>query len=519
MFCLLGSKASVAQTTLFLEDFTSQTLPAGWTNDSAGLPAVDLWLMDNPFQRGISGAGFDNKFVIFDSDMRSVNDNVDENASLTTADINISSATGALYLEMDEQYRELAGPFTDGSSRRIEYSTNSGSTWTTLVYDSMNVGYPDTMDAVHSIYPLPVSGAATLKLRFTWVGSWDWWWAFDNLEVVDYPVACTTPPNPGTASSDISNACVFDFITLTATGADSATGINYQWQVSTDNINWTDLPSATNSVFTFTGQAVASHYRFNVTCSGQTVSSNVIDITQYICYCIPNYNIGCDALTKVQINTLINDSTECNGNVNNYISYPPTGTLTTSLGTGDYYDLTIASGLGTGNHSAGVWFDFNNDGDFQDAGEYFHISDSIPESSADFVTTINVPNNALLGPTRMRVRYIYDDITTATSDCIDESYGETEDYTIEVILGTSVKNNPLQAIKVFPVPAHDRISIQSPIAGAMDITILDQTGRVCKSVYSSTNSIEINTSDLSAGVYFVRFDSEKYTITKKIILN
>ena len=69
---------------LFTEDFTSDALPAGWTNDSLGLPATDLWLFGNPYARTITGAGFDTHFVIFDSDRGGTNDNVDENASLTT---------------------------------------------------------------------------------------------------------------------------------------------------------------------------------------------------------------------------------------------------------------------------------------------------------------------------------------------------------------------------------------------------------------------------------------------------
>ena len=221
----------------------------------------------------------------------------------------------------------------------------------------------------------------------------------------------------------------------------------------------------------------------------------------------------------MSVNTLLTDSTGCNGNPNNYILYPTSGNYTTTLGTGDYYAFTIASGLGSGNHSAGVWFDFNADGDFQDPGEFYHISDSIPELSGDVTITIGIPNSALLALTRMRVRYVYANPITQGSDCNSYSYGETEDYTVNIVLGTSIKENPLNAISIHPVPAHDRIYIQSPILGAMSITLFDQTGRVCKSIYSTTNSAEINTSEFAAGIYFVRFETEKNTITKKIVLN
>lgn len=508
------------QTILYTEDFSSGALPSGWTNDSAGATPLNVWLFDDPYLRAVTGASFDSSFAIFDSDEGSTNDSIEENSSLTTGDINVAAATGSLYLELDEQYRALSGPGTEGSSRRIEYSTDAGSTWTTLVYDSTDLGYPT---AVHTQYALNLAGATSVRVRFTWTGTWDWWWAIDNVQVIDYPVTCTSAPNAGTAISSLPFACAFNTIDLYLSGADSSTGFTYQWQVSTDNINWVDITGATSSYYTFSGQTQASYYQCNVTCAGFTGTSASVSIGQngpLDCYCIPEYLNGCDAIGKVAVNTLLNLSVDCNGTLpENYTLWPDTGSLTTDLGTGDYYDVTIASGPGSGIHGAGIWFDFNADGDFQDAGEYTHISDTIPELSGDFVTNINIPVNALLGPTRMRIRYIYNNPVTSTSDCSAYGYGETEDYTVNVVLGTGLKNNPLQSIKVYPVPAHDRIFIQSPVQGAMQITLLDQTGRICRSIHSTSNSLEVNTSDLASGIYFIKFDTDNNTITRKIVIN
>lgn len=526
LFCLSVSlfvNQSRAQTILYTEDFSSETLPSGWTNDSLGFTPMNVWLFTNPYQNGISGAGFDTSYAIFDSDEGSVDDEIDEYASLTTGDIDISTATGAVFLEMDEQYRPLSGPSTGGSSRRIEISTNSGSSWITIVYDSMAVGYPDTMDAAHTQYALATSGAANVRVRFTWTGSWDWWWAIDNVQIIDYPVSCNTTPNGGTAGSSLSSACSFNIIDLTVIGADSTTGTTFQWEVSTDNVNWTDITGATFTVTSVTGQTVASYYRLRVSCGGFDGYSTVVTMGQnppLDCYCIPVYFNGCDALGKVAINTLLNESMICDGAMpDNYTLFPDTGSLTTDLGTGDYYDVTIASAAGSGTHGAGIWFDFNADGDFKDAGEFTNISDTIPENSGDFVMNINIPPTAVLGPTRMRVRYIFNAPVVSSSDCSGYSYGETEDYTVNIVLGTGVKNNPLQAIKVYPVPANDRLFIQSPVQGAMQITLFDQTGRICRDQYATSNSTEMNVSDLASGIYFLRFETEKNTITKKVILN
>ncbi|MFC1738235.1 LamG-like jellyroll fold domain-containing protein [Planctomycetota bacterium] len=72
-----------------------------------------------------------------------------------------------------------------------------------------------------------------------------------------------------------------------------------------------------------------------------------------------------------------------------------------------------------------IWVDWNQDGDFGDAGEFFAMSGG-PET---FTGTITPPGGASLGDIRMRVRIKW----TGTLDpCGDTTYGEVEDYTINV---------------------------------------------------------------------------------------
>lgn len=218
---------------------------AGWTNDSLGSTPQNVWLFINQYNRAVTGAGFDTHFAIFDSDEGSVNDDIPELASLTTPSIDISGATsGSLYLEMDEQYKALSGPLSDGSSRNIEYSTDGGTSWTVLVFDTVDYGFPNP--AVHSQYDLsPLIGVASnLLLRFTWTGTWDWWWAIDNVQVINY-LPCNAPPNAGTTVADLTSVCSTDSIHLSLSGADVASGLSYQWQNSPDGLSWSDILGAT----------------------------------------------------------------------------------------------------------------------------------------------------------------------------------------------------------------------------------------------------------------------------------
>jgi len=93
---------------------------------------------------------------------------------------------------------------------------------------------------------------------------------------------CTGTPNAGVTSVTSRN-CASEPFTLSSSGATKAGGITYKWQRSDAGANtWSDIPTATSASHTVTNQAVASDYRFVVTCAnGNTVSmSNVVTVTQ-----------------------------------------------------------------------------------------------------------------------------------------------------------------------------------------------------------------------------------------------
>jgi hypothetical protein len=516
MFFCAGLTSAVAQTYLS-ENFASGALPAGWANDSAGMVSSNLWLFNNPYSRSITGVGFDTHFAIFDSDEGSSNDQINENATLTTPLIDISSATVSVFLGLDEQYRGIAD--TSGSLRTIEYSVDSGATWLLVDTTVLDIGYPNP--AVHSEYDLTAAvGHQSIMVRFNFRGSWDWWWAIDNVSVFQR-TTCVSPPNAGVAHSSLDLVCPDSFFNFILDSADVALGITYQWQSSPDNTTWTDMTNDTTIYVLNLQQTAMTYYRCAVTCSGNTAYSVValVDMappTQ--CYCTPTYTFGCDALNKVAINTLLNDSTGCNGQPNNYILYPDTGSLTTTLGTGDSYDFTIASGPGSGIHGAGVWFDFNQDGDFDDADEYYHISDSIPENSADITIQLMISPSALLGSTRMRVRYVYDAAVLSSDDCGDQSFGETEDYNVTITIGSAVEENALTAISVYPNPANNSLRI-SGRSGKLDLTMMDQTGRLVKSASLTSSYSEINVLDLAEGIYVLRMTDGKNVSVRKIVIS
>ncbi len=89
---------------------------------------------------------------------------------------------------------------------------------------------------------------------------------------------CTNPPVPGTLSSTASNACLNVPFTLSLSGGTGGTGQTYQWQISTDNTNWTDIAGATSSTLN-TSQSSTNYYQVVVTCGVAVISNSVLVTT------------------------------------------------------------------------------------------------------------------------------------------------------------------------------------------------------------------------------------------------
>ncbi len=131
---------------------------------------------------------------------------------------------------------------------------------------------------------------------------------------------------------------------------------------------------------------------------------------------------GCDEyISQVQFGD-INNSSSCD----NYADY--TSSYSTTVIPGNSYPITITNGNHYDEDIMGCWIDWNQDMDFDDAGEEITISYSNPDGTG----TINVPTGAAAGETRMRVRLQYGGVL---DPCGDTDYGEVEDYTIVVQSG------------------------------------------------------------------------------------
>jgi hypothetical protein len=175
-------------------------------------------------------------------------------------------------------------------------------------------------------------------------------------------------------------------------------------------------------------------------CGNATISGTVyIGVSAY---CLPSYSSPCSpntnaspqlAINRMELrkasNTTLLDNNNSNCSATNFSDYTNlpaplvkrdssyTVTLTGhSSTTGSYYPMLFS-----------CWIDYNQNNSFNDLGELVFAS----TVADNFATgTFTIPTTALSGNTRIRVRSLYG--TSPTDACTNYSYGEAEDYLINI---------------------------------------------------------------------------------------
>ncbi|WP_167856391.1 GEVED domain-containing protein [Hymenobacter metallicola] len=153
-----------------------------------------------------------------------------------------------------------------------------------------------------------------------------------------------------------------------------------------------------------------------------------------------------------------------------------------------------------------VYIDYNKNGVFTDAGELV-VSAAASTSSATRSSSFTVPATAKSGTTRMRV--VMSD-NSATTSCNAYSYGETEDYTVNITGGTArmeetvARKGGATEYSVYPNPATDVLNVVVPSdhdAAAVSVKVYDVRGAEMKQAQFANG--QLNVSSLAKGVYMV----------------
>ena len=231
----------------------------------------------------------------------------------------------------------------------------------------------------------------------------------------------------------------------------SATGATISWDVVTaatydvryrvsGTTSWTtSMVNGTSTVLSGLSATTSYEAQVRSNCSsGSSSYSTSVNFTTpevQLNYCSSNGNdVSDEYISRVQIGT-INNATGASSS-----GYADYSSISTSLTKGASSTITITpTWTGTTyNEGYAVFIDYNKDGDFSDSGETVWtkaISKTTPVSGS-----FTVPTSAITGTTRMRVVMQYNTIPSA---CGSYNYGETEDYTVNLVGGVADTTAPI----------------------------------------------------------------------------
>ncbi|MES2515119.1 MAG: GEVED domain-containing protein [Bacteroidota bacterium] len=475
------------------------------------------------------------------------------NITITSTGFNNTSACNTTTVGTYSQFLPGAGTtatLTTGSSYSISINTtannmesiwidyNQNGTFDATEYTQICISSTPNVATGYN-FSIPVSalpGQTGMRVRSRGVGNsngpTDACTNFGSGETEDYVITliaganCSGIPSAGTTPSTI-GVCLNNSVVITSAGATSSVGITYQWQQSTTAsgpfTNVATGSGATTIAYTTPSLTTGMYYQMVTTCTASAMSATTAVTSVTInpanqCYCETVYTSGCsgDQVDTVRIGSLANYTNGCPAApYNTYFNALPIP----NYGAGTNVNATFACGSG-GQHWVNVWIDYNDDGIFA-ASEAVLLNLDVP-AVAPVSTVISIPSTATLGNHRMRVIGYYSSSSMTSPDaCGPFSYGETEDYMVNIDLSTNIKNTELNSgsLMIYPNPANEMVSIMTEsVPSNSKVLIFNAVGELMMESVVNSSKTTVNTTTFAAGIYIVKLVNGANSISKKLVI-
>lgn len=301
---------------------------------------------------------------------------------------------------------------------------------------------------------------------------------------------CAAPIAGGTITNAPTTVCPSTPLNLSVNGLVYGSGMTYQWQESTNGINWTNiagatLPTLSNSI------SAATNIRLRSVCSNGNDTAYTppvyINVSPFMnCYCPATILYTGDGdISKVSIGSLNNISAAACNQYTDFTSLAPT-----SLFIGMSYPMTVTVDDCTPSYyyanGVAVFIDFNQNGSFNDPGEKVLATPSQGGSANGFtvafdhVGTVTIPVGALTGITRMRVMAAEGNNGATMDPCTSYNYGEVEDYFVFIA--------PQPTDEVALLSIDNPTSSSCSFGNSIDVTILNNGSNAITSLDFSVNT-------------------------------
>lgn len=370
------------------------------------------------------------------------------------------------------------------------------------------------------------SGTTRMRVSMKYNGAPSSCETFSYGEVEDYTINFTTGGGDVIAPTAPSNLTYSNL---------SQTSLTLSWTASTDNVgvsgydvyqDGNNLGSVTGTSANITGLTAGQSYSFYVKAkdaagniSNPSNTINVTTVNDNITYCSSKgSNSSYEWIDLVQLKEIDNTTAANNG-------YADFTNMTANVARNESVTIYISCGFASSSYTEywSIWIDWNQDGTFSSDEQMVSGSSS---SSATLSASFTVPSTAVLGQTRMRVSMKYNGAPTA---CETFSYGEVEDYTINVsdrmrpftanhrdseVIGNEKSKN----LVVYPNPANNLININCVNrSDNAKIRVFNNAGIIVKTINKNEIRNDIDISNLSSGTYIINVIDGNEVYIKKFI--
>jgi hypothetical protein len=188
---------------------------------------------------------------------------------------------------------------------------------------------------------------------------------------------------------------------------------------------------------------------------------------------------------------------------------------------GGSYDIILEGSTNgpTFTNRFAVFVDWNQNGVLNDAGEVYQITTTITGSTGidgqQAIQTLAVPADAVIGQTRMRVKKIFG-IVYYLDPCLGTSYGQVEDYTVNVAPSLSISTFDSADFTYYPNPVKGILSIS--IASTVDnIKVHNMLGQLVVETAPKVSNPQMDMNGLQPGLYLVTLEVEGSLQTFRVV--
>jgi endonuclease I len=399
---------------------------------------------------------------------------------------------------------------TGAAGYNVRYRVSGSATWTNTTSASLSLNLSGLSSS--TIYEFQVSSQC-------------------GATASAYSASATFTTLTPTATCNVPTGLVASGITetganlsWTSTGA-AAYGVRYR---VTGTTTWVNVNSAVASL-SLSALTAATSYESQVrsqcgaTNSGYTASTTFSTLSPAsVTYCLSTGNNATEEwINRFVFNTIDNTS----GMNSGYANFTA---ISTTVNAGTIYPVTIypAWSGNTFNEAYNIWIDFNHDGDFIDAGEAVY---SISKNKLTSISgSITIPTTALSGTTRMRVTLKYN---ANANSCETFSYGEVEDYTIDIAGAPLARKGTVTVVDaqkvvvnniertIYPNPTSDILNVMVEARDGAHLQILTMSGKVMMDRhYAETGEVRIDVSKFDKGIYILSIENGGGKVINRVVV-